>query len=82
MSAERLEILCDSQNDASRKVAEKAGYHLEALLRAEDRGNDGSLRDTVNYALLRARSQGPRGSSSLRFRAVRRVVQRHNGYFG
>ena len=26
MGAERLEILCDSQNDASRKVAEKAGY--------------------------------------------------------
>jgi len=53
LGAERLEILCDSQNDASRKVAEKAGYHLEALLRAEDRGNDGSLRDTVIYALLR-----------------------------
>ena len=53
MSAERLEILCDSQNDASRKVAVKSGYHLEGLLRAEDRGNDGSLRDTVIYALLR-----------------------------
>ena len=47
MGAERLEILCDSKNDASRKVAEQAGYHLEALLRAQDRGNDGSLRDTV-----------------------------------
>ena len=53
MGAERLEILCDSQNDASRKVAEKAGYHHEALLRAEDRANDGSLRNTVIYALLR-----------------------------
>jgi RimJ/RimL family protein N-acetyltransferase len=53
LGAERIEIHCDSRNRASRTVAERAGYRLEALLRAEDRSNDGSLRDTVIYALVR-----------------------------
>jgi ribosomal-protein-serine acetyltransferase len=52
MSAKRVEIRCDSRNIPSRRVAEHAGYRLEAELRSDDRANDGSLRDTVIYVLL------------------------------
>lgn len=59
LAAERIEIRCDSRNARSRRVAERAGYRLEAVLRSDDRANDGSLRDTAVYALLRAET--PRG---------------------
>ncbi len=52
MGAKRVEIRCDSRNQRSRRVAELAGYRLEAELRSDDRANDGSLRDTVVYVLL------------------------------
>jgi ribosomal-protein-serine acetyltransferase len=52
MAATRVEIRCDSRNIPSRRVAERAGYRLEAMLRSDDRANDGSLRDTVIYVLL------------------------------
>ena len=52
MGATRVEIRCDSRNQPSRRVAELAGYRLKAELRSDDRANDGSLRDTVVYALL------------------------------
>lgn len=32
LGANRVEIRCDTQNTASRKVAERCGYHLEAIL--------------------------------------------------
>lgn len=50
--ANRLEIRCDSRNEKSAKVAERAGYRLEATLHSEDRANDGSLRDTLVYVML------------------------------
>jgi RimJ/RimL family protein N-acetyltransferase len=53
LDAVRLEIRCDSRNEASRGVAEAAGYRLEAVLQAEDRANDGSLRDTLIFVCLR-----------------------------
>lgn len=52
MAANRVEIRCDSRNQRSRRVAERAGYRLEAELQHDDRANDGSLRDTLIYALL------------------------------
>jgi len=52
MAAKRVEIRCDSRNQRSRRVAELAGYRLEAELRCDDRANDGSLRDTTVYVLL------------------------------
>ena len=52
MGASRVEIRCDSRNQRSRRVAELAGYRLEAELCSDDRANDGSLRDTVVYVLL------------------------------
>jgi RimJ/RimL family protein N-acetyltransferase len=53
MAANRVEIRCDSRNHRSRRVAELAGYRLEAQLRSDDRANDGTLRDTVVYVKLR-----------------------------
>jgi len=50
--ANRVEIRCDSRNKKSAKVAERAGYRLEATLRSEDRANDGGLRDTLIYVML------------------------------
>jgi RimJ/RimL family protein N-acetyltransferase len=52
MAAVRVEIRCDSRNRRSRRVAERAGYRLEAELRCDDRANDESLRDTIVYAFL------------------------------
>jgi RimJ/RimL family protein N-acetyltransferase len=52
MGARKVEIRCDSRNRASRRVAELAGFHLEAELHCDDRANDGSLADTVVYAML------------------------------
>jgi RimJ/RimL family protein N-acetyltransferase len=45
-------------------VAERAGYRLEAVLRADDRANDGSLRDTLVYALLRDELVGDQADAS------------------
>lgn len=54
LRAQRVEIRCDSRNDRSGAVAERAGYALEATLHAEDRHHlTGELRDTLVYALLR-----------------------------
>lgn len=58
MGAERVEIRCDARNERSRGVAERAGYRLEAILRNDDRANDGSLRDTLVFARLRADVEG------------------------
>lgn len=52
MAAKRVEIRCDSRNQRSRRVAERTGYHLEAMLRCDDRANDDSIRDTTIYAIL------------------------------
>ena len=54
MGAMRVEIRCNSRNQRSRLVAERAGFRLEAELRSDDRANDGSLRDTIIYALYSA----------------------------
>ena len=52
MQANRIEIRCDARNERSRRVAERAGYQLEAELRHEQRAPDGVLRNTLIYALL------------------------------
>ncbi|OLZ12011.1 GNAT family N-acetyltransferase [Sulfobacillus thermosulfidooxidans] len=53
LNARRLEIRCDARNLRSRKVAERAGFHLEAVLRQEEPGVDGLPRDSVIYVKLR-----------------------------
>ncbi len=53
LHAERLEIRCDPRNRQSCRVAERAGFHLEAKLVNEKADQDGSLRDTCIYTKLR-----------------------------
>ncbi len=63
MGANRIEIRCDARNLRSRRVAERAGYALEATLHNHMVAPDGRLRDTLVYALFpeqyaRVSSQG------------------------
>jgi len=48
--AVRVELITDEENVASRRVAERAGFVLEGVLRHERRAPDGSLRNTCVYA--------------------------------
>ena len=52
LHAQRLIIRCDARNLRSARVAERAGYRLEATLRREMRAPDGSLRDTLQFVRL------------------------------
>lgn len=53
LGAKRLEICCDSLNLKSRKMAERLGFELEAVLRSDDLSNDRSeYRDTCLYAAV------------------------------
>lgn len=61
LSAERVEIRCDSRNSRSAAVAHRAGFKLEATLRRESRANDDSLRDTLVFAMLREDYQAVTG---------------------
>jgi RimJ/RimL family protein N-acetyltransferase len=48
----RVEIRTDSRNQRSRRVAERAGYQLEATLRNDCRDVAGELRTTLVYAVV------------------------------
>lgn len=52
LKAVRIELITDEENQASRRVAERAGFTLEGVLRHERRAPDGSLRNTCVYARL------------------------------
>ena len=52
LGARRVEIHCDARNERSRRVAERAGYELEATLRNHAVAVDGELRDTLIYVRL------------------------------
>lgn len=54
LDARRLEILCDSRNLRSVRVAERAGFELEARLRDAHATPDGSVGDLLVYARLPA----------------------------
>ena len=54
---ERLELRMDRHNVRSRALAERLGFELEGVLRAERRRVDASLRDTCVYARLRGESR-------------------------
>lgn len=47
----RIEVLAATENTASRRVAERAGFTLEGILRARLPGKDGRL-DAALYSLL------------------------------
>ncbi|MGO4107847.1 GNAT family N-acetyltransferase [Paenibacillus sp. YAF4_2] len=53
LGANRIQIKCDSRNQQSAKVAERAGFTLEGILRNDKCANDGSLRDTMIFAKVR-----------------------------
>lgn len=50
IGAVRVELVTDARNAASRRVAERCGFTLEATLRHERRAPDGTLRDMCLYA--------------------------------
>lgn len=49
---ERLELLTNPENLASQRVAEKAGFRREGLLRSRMRRRDGQRSDSVIFSLL------------------------------
>lgn len=53
LDANRIEIRCDTRNLASRGVAERSGYHLEAILRRNFLDPVGQLQDDCLYAKIR-----------------------------
>ena len=53
LNANRIEIRCDTRNLASRKVAERCGYHLEAILIQNSIDPVGQIRDDCLYVKVR-----------------------------
>lgn len=53
MGADRVEIRCDTRNEASRRVAERCQFTHEAILRRDCRDSEEELRDTHVFALIR-----------------------------
>jgi RimJ/RimL family protein N-acetyltransferase len=53
LGAVRVMIRCDSDNDASRRVAEGSGYLFEGCRRRDGLKPDGSHRDTLVFSMLR-----------------------------
>jgi RimJ/RimL family protein N-acetyltransferase len=51
LGARRVEIRCDRRNLKSARVAERAGFTLEATLHNNELGTDGTLRDTMIFAM-------------------------------
>ena len=52
LEARRLTLRCDARNDASRRVAERAGFTLEGRLRNVSMAPDGTVRDDLVYAIV------------------------------
>ncbi len=52
--AERVEIRMDDKNTRSWRVAERAGFTLEGILRHDARATDGTLRNTRVYSMIRS----------------------------
>ena len=48
----RLELATDPDNHASQRVAEKAGFQREGIMRSALEYRDGSRRDSVFFSLL------------------------------
>jgi len=52
LGLQRLELFTDPENGASQRVAEKAGFQREGIMRAHLRHPDGRVRDSVMFSLL------------------------------
>lgn len=64
LAARRVEIRTSSGNARSIRVAEQAGFELEAILKNDEREIDGTLRDTHVYARVQ-REAGGLGTAAL-----------------
>jgi RimJ/RimL family protein N-acetyltransferase len=52
LRARRVMLRCDTRNDASRRVAERAGFDLEGRLRNVSIAPDGTVADDFVYAIV------------------------------
>jgi RimJ/RimL family protein N-acetyltransferase len=52
LELQRIDLVTDPDNLASQRVAEKAGFQREGVLRAHLRHPDGRIRDSVMFSLL------------------------------
>jgi RimJ/RimL family protein N-acetyltransferase len=52
LRARRVLLHCDARNDASRRVAERAGFILEGRLRNASLAPDGTVSDDLVYAMV------------------------------
>lgn len=52
LAARRVFIRCDARNARSKAVAERLGFTFEGCHRHDEIGTDGSLRDSLVYALI------------------------------
>ncbi len=50
----KLKLNCNPKNIASRKIAEKNGYTLDGIMRADRVWPDGSIHDSCEYSKLRS----------------------------
>lgn len=50
----KISLHCDSENIASKKIAEKNGYILEGVIRQDSKWPDGSLRDKLYFGKLKS----------------------------
>jgi ribosomal-protein-serine acetyltransferase len=54
LGGERIEIRCDTRNQRSANVAKRTGYTLEGTLRHDFWANDGMIRDTHIFGMIRS----------------------------
>ncbi len=52
LSAQRVFIRCDARNERSKAVAERLGFTFEGCNRHDEIGTDGTVRDSLVYALI------------------------------
>ena len=52
LKVQRIDLITDTDNVASQRVAEKVGFQREGVLRAHLRHPDGRIRDSVMFSLL------------------------------
>ncbi len=52
LGAQRVVIRCDARNRRSGSVAERLGFLLEGVSRRDSLGTDGTIRDTLIYAMI------------------------------
>ena len=58
LQANCVSIRCDARNERSRRVIERSGFIYEGTLRCDSRAPDGSLRDTLQFSILRSEFEG------------------------